>query len=88
MREDDAGRATVSGDLVSQDGAPQPVHFTRGEELRVRDDVRNQLLIRVVEFFDPAAVLEYRAAPASCPVSAAPSVKAWPVAASTQRLSA
>ena len=63
VREDDAGRATISGDLVIQDGAPQPVHFTRDEELRVRDDQGNQLLVRVVGFFDPAAVLEYRAPP-------------------------
>lgn len=63
VREDDGGRATISGDLVIQDGAPQPAHFTLGEELRVRDEEGNQLLIRVEAFFDPAAVLEYRVPP-------------------------
>ena len=61
VREDDVGRATISGDLVIEDGAPQPVHFTRGEELRVRDEDGNQLLVRVAELFSPAAVIEYRA---------------------------
>lgn len=65
VREDEAGRATISGDLVIQEGAPQPVHFTSGEELRVRDEEGNQLLVRVAAFFDPAAVLEYRAPPES-----------------------
>lgn len=65
VREDDAGRATVSGDLVIQGGAPHPVHFTRGEDLHLRDAEGNQLLVRVAAFFDPAAVLEYRAPPGS-----------------------
>jgi len=55
---------------VIQDGAPQPVHFTRGEELHVRDAEGNQLLVRVVGFFDPAAVLEYRAPPGPTRISA------------------
>jgi predicted HTH transcriptional regulator len=63
VREDDAGRATVTGDLVIQDGAPQPVHFTRGEDLHIRDKEGNRLLVRVAGFFNPAAVLEYRAPP-------------------------
>ena len=63
VREDDAGRATISGDLVIQDGAPQPIHFTCGEDLRLRDREGNQLLVRVAAFFDPAAVLEYRVPP-------------------------
>ena len=61
VREDDIGRATLSGDLLINDGAPQPVHFTRGEELRIRDEPGNQLLVRMAGFFSPAAVLEYRA---------------------------
>ncbi len=61
VQEDDAGRATISGDLVIQDGATQPVHFTNGEDLRVRDADGNRLLVRVAAFFDPVAVLEYRA---------------------------
>jgi len=61
IKDDEAGRATISGDLVIQDGATQPVHFTNGEDLRVRDADGNQLLVRVATFFDPVAVLEYRA---------------------------
>ena len=63
VREDDAGRTMISGDVVINEGELQPVHFTRGEDLHLRDGEGNRLLVRVAAFFAPAAVLEYSAPP-------------------------
>ena len=61
VQRDDMGRTTASGDLTINEGEAQPVHFTPGEDLRVRDGDGNRLLLRVLTVAGAAALVEYRA---------------------------
>ena len=48
--------------IAVNDGAPQPVHFTLGEELRLVDADGSAIIGRVVEILGGAALVDYRAA--------------------------
>ena len=49
--------------IAVNEGAPQPVHFTLGEDLRLMDADGVGMRVRVREILGRAALVDYRAAP-------------------------
>lgn len=57
---DHLDRAYLYGSNIAiNQGKPQPVHFTFGEELRVTDDDGREALVRIVDIVGRSALLEY-----------------------------
>ena len=57
-------RTYLYADNISiNDGAPQPVHFALGEELRLTDAFGSELRVRIVDIAGRSALVEYRAVP-------------------------
>ena len=48
--------------MAINEGQPQPVHFTPGEELRVTGPLGGTVRVRIMEIRGRAALVEYRTA--------------------------
>ena len=48
--------------IAINDGAPQPVHFTFGETLRLSDSLGAELEVEIVDIVGRSALVQYRRA--------------------------